>query len=81
MQSLETRLRYLNRAFPYFTHHTFDFEMGAPFRANDFSPGAYLETICQGVHTLMRRGSLTRRRRPRSTTGPGEGSEPGERTA
>lgn len=50
------KLTYVNRAFPYFTHNTFDFR--ATDRLDDplFRREEYVETICRGVYRhLMRK--------------------------
>lgn len=53
--TLRARIRALNRAFVYFTHHTFDFRSSAPPPA-ELEPQAYVETVCRGIHRhLLRR--------------------------
>ena len=44
------RLVYLNRAFSYFSHHTFDFRSSMPFDDPSFEPATYLHTVCSGVY-------------------------------
>jgi len=48
------RLAQVNRSFAYFTHHSFDFRSSLPLDAG-FDGGAYLETICRGVHDHLLR--------------------------
>lgn len=48
------RLALMNRSFAYFTHHSFDFRSSRPL-AQDFDGGAYLRTICRGVHDHLLR--------------------------
>ncbi|MFL5927719.1 MAG: SDR family oxidoreductase [Gaiellaceae bacterium] len=65
-----SRLRRLNRAFAYFTHHTFDFATDPGPRPE---PHAYLDTICSGVHRhLLRQDDteirLAGRRGPRHSS-------------
>ncbi len=72
-RSLAERLRYVNRAFRYFTHHSFDFRSSATLPAPGFEPRAYLVTVCEGVHAMTRRGTLAsarRRRAAAAATGP-----------
>jgi thioester reductase-like protein len=63
------RVRYLNRAFPYFTQNTFDFRSTA-FEPEDHPPREYVETICQGIYRYLstrgrsRSGKGRRARRP-----------------
>lgn len=63
VRSLGEQLRYVNRAFPYFTHTSFDFRSSAPWPDPAFEPRAYLETVCGGIDTMMRRGTLAAGRR------------------
>ncbi len=50
---LERRIGDLNRVFPYFTQHGFDFRGAEP--PDGFQPAPYLETVCAGVrHHLLR---------------------------
>jgi len=63
VRSLALRLRYLNRAFAYFTHTSFDFRAETPCDLPGFDPRAYLETVCAGIETMMRKGTLSRARR------------------
>jgi len=46
------RLRYVNRAFPYFTQNTFDFR-SAMFEPEVHPPREYVETICWGIHRYL----------------------------
>ena len=66
LSGLSERLTYINRVFPYFTHNTFDFRASVPLQDPDFDAVDYVETVCAGLHTLTKQGSLTRKRR--STT-------------
>ncbi len=68
VRSLAERLRYMNRAFRYFTHTSFDFRSSADWPDSAFATPAYLETVCEGVYTMMRRGTLARRPRRRRET-------------
>jgi 1-acyl-sn-glycerol-3-phosphate acyltransferase len=53
---LEAKLRMINRAFPYFTHHTFDFAMARPTLMPGFTAHDYIERVSEGVsrHLLKR---------------------------
>jgi len=68
VRSLSERLRYINRAFRYFTHTSFDFRSSADWPDAGFETREYLETVCEGVYTMMRRGTLARRPRRRRDT-------------
>ncbi len=50
VRRLTSQLNYLNRGFPYFTHHTFDFKASMPLSDPDFVKAEYIETVCRGVH-------------------------------
>jgi thioester reductase-like protein/1-acyl-sn-glycerol-3-phosphate acyltransferase len=52
----DDKVQYLNKAFAYFTHHTFDFRPSRPFDAPGYEPLAYAEIICRGMykHLLLR---------------------------
>ena len=63
LSGLSSRLTYLNRVFPYFTHNTFDFRASVPLQAPDFDAAHYLETVCAGLYTLTKQGSFARKRR------------------
>lgn len=53
---LGERITYLNRAFPYFTHKTFDFRSALPVLDASFRREAYVELVCRGVYRhLMKR--------------------------
>lgn len=53
---LESKLRMINRSFPYFTQNTFDFAMAAPTAMPGFTAHAYIERVSEGVsrHLLKR---------------------------
>ena len=44
------KLKFLNRAFPYFTHNTFDFRPTIPLSDPHFRVDAYIELICRGSY-------------------------------
>lgn len=54
--SLMNRIAYLNRAFPYFTHHTFNFQAATPISIPDFDSKQYIEVICRGVYENLMQG-------------------------
>jgi fatty acyl-CoA reductase len=57
-KSLRTRLGHINRAFPYFTSHSFDFHSSEPLD-HGFEPRRYIRTVCRGVHRHLLRGDQT----------------------
>jgi fatty acyl-CoA reductase len=44
---------YLNKAFEYFTHHTFDFQPKTPCVPPEFSPDQYMEVVCRGLYKFL----------------------------
>jgi alcohol-forming fatty acyl-CoA reductase len=48
-RSLRSRLGMLNRAFPYFTSNSFEFQSSQPL-APGFEHKAYVRLVCQGMH-------------------------------
>jgi 1-acyl-sn-glycerol-3-phosphate acyltransferase len=54
-KSLRTRLAHINRAFPYFTSHSFDFHSTEPLD-HGFEPKRYIRMVCRGVHRHLLRG-------------------------
>lgn len=44
------KLKFLNRAFPYFTHNSFDFRATQPLTDSNFGVESYIELICVGVY-------------------------------
>jgi 1-acyl-sn-glycerol-3-phosphate acyltransferase len=57
-RTLRGHLRHVNRAFPYFTSHSFDFRSSQPLDAA-FDPHAYVELVCRGVHRHVLRADHT----------------------
>ena len=55
-KKLAEKLKYLNRAFPYFTSNTFDFRASEPLSDKLFRREQYIELACMGVfrHLLKR---------------------------
>ncbi len=53
---LLSRLTYINKAFPYFTHHTFNFHTSVPLTDPDFDSMTYVRTACRGVYRYLLRG-------------------------
>jgi 1-acyl-sn-glycerol-3-phosphate acyltransferase len=49
-EKLKERLHYINRAFPYFTSHTFRFDSSLPMTLSGFTPKIYVERACGGIH-------------------------------
>lgn len=47
------KIEYLHEAFPYFTHHSFDFQASTPITIHGFEPKQYIERICRGVAEHM----------------------------
>lgn len=56
LNKADERVQYLNDAFEYFTHHTFDFRRKRPFALEGFHPNAYMGVVLQGIerHLLKR---------------------------
>ena len=54
-KSLRTRLAHINRAFPYFTSHSFDFHSSEPLD-HGYEPTSYIRMVCRGVHRHLLRG-------------------------
>lgn len=55
VRRLSQTLRTINKVFPYFTHHTFNFATGHPLPQH-FNIQAYVDTVCRGALThLMRK--------------------------
>lgn len=52
---LLSKIEYLNRAFPYFTHNSFNFISATPLDIPDFEIKRYTELVCRGVyeHTMQ----------------------------
>lgn len=46
----DEKVRYLNAAFEYFTHHTFDFRAEDPVVPEGFNPAAYVQTVYRGMY-------------------------------
>ncbi len=44
------KLKFLNRAFPYFTHNTFDFRAADPSGDPHWDVDTYIELVCRGVY-------------------------------
>jgi 1-acyl-sn-glycerol-3-phosphate acyltransferase len=57
-KSLRTRLAHINRAFPYFTSHSFDFHASQPLD-HGYEPRSYIRLVCRGVHRHLLRGDPT----------------------
>ena len=57
-KSLRIRLAHINRAFPYFTSHSFDFHSTEPLD-HGFEPKRYIRMVCRGVHRHLLRGDQT----------------------
>lgn len=47
------KIAYLNRAFPYFTHNSFNFQSRQGLHSPHFEPKAYIECVCRGVHAHL----------------------------
>jgi fatty acyl-CoA reductase len=52
----DDKVQYLNKAFAYFTHHTFDFQPTKGFDVEGYTPQTYAEIICRGMykHLMLR---------------------------
>lgn len=57
-RSLRARLTMLNRAFPYFTSNSFEFQSSEPL-GSGFEPKAYVRLVCQGMHVHILRQDPT----------------------
>ncbi len=55
IRRLRERVLELNRVFPYFTHHSFDFRAAEPALGDDFNASEYMQTVCAGVHRHLLR--------------------------
>jgi len=56
VRKLGEKLAYVNGAFPYFTHKTFDFQSKSPLLGKSFHREDYIELVCRGVYRhLMKR--------------------------
>lgn len=54
-----SRVAYLNRAFPYFTHHTFDFKTQFEPLENPCPGGPeYIRRVCRGAHEFLIKADL-----------------------
>jgi len=53
LERLAGNLQYLNTAFPYFTHCSFDFLSSMPIEDSDFERKAYSRTVCRGVYRFL----------------------------
>lgn len=70
------KLKYVNRAFPYFTRNTFDFRAETPFVEPTFRWEEYAEQSCLGVYRhLMKRDETQMSLAGRKHKEPGEISE------
>jgi hypothetical protein len=70
------KLKYVNRAFPYFTRNTFDFRAATPFAEPMFRWEEYAEQSCLGVYRhLMKRDETQMSLAGRKHKEPGEISE------
>ncbi|MBC7473199.1 MAG: SDR family oxidoreductase [Candidatus Sericytochromatia bacterium] len=49
VKTLSNRIKYLNKAFPYFTHNSFHFEASTPL-IMPLDDKQYIEMVCSGVH-------------------------------
>jgi fatty acyl-CoA reductase len=55
VKSLLNKMEYLNRAFPYFTHNSFNFEVSTPI-SMILDSKQYIELVCSGVYeNLMKK--------------------------
>jgi len=50
LERADEKVQYLNQAFRYFTHHTFDFKPVEPFALNDFDPRAYVDIVNRSLY-------------------------------
>ncbi len=50
---MDDTVAYLNKAFEYFTHHTFDFVSAAPALPPTFNPDEYLAIVCRGIYRFL----------------------------
>ena len=50
LERADAKIRYMNSAFEYFTHHTFDFRSAEPVVAPGFKPERYIELINRGMY-------------------------------
>jgi alcohol-forming fatty acyl-CoA reductase len=50
VRTMIERVDHLNTAFSTFTHRTFNFDSSVPMDVSGFTPEAYIDVICDGVH-------------------------------
>ncbi|MEZ4368852.1 MAG: SDR family oxidoreductase, partial [Kofleriaceae bacterium] len=55
LEKADEKVRYLNSAFEYFTHHTFDFQAAQPVDAAGFDPIAYMDVVNRGLYKHLLR--------------------------
>jgi fatty acyl-CoA reductase len=53
------KLKFLNRAFPYFTHNTFDFHCTDATHDTHWTVDGYIELICRGVYRHLMKKDAT----------------------
>ena len=50
LEKVDEKVRYLNKAFSYFTHHTFDFRPETPAVPTGYDPVAYMDAVNAGLY-------------------------------
>ena len=50
LDKADAQVRYLNAAFDYFTHHTFEFRRARAARLDGFAPARYLDVVLRGMY-------------------------------
>ncbi len=55
LEKVDERVRYMNAAFEYFTHHTFDFRPSIPAALEGYSPQAYLDIVNRSLYQHLLR--------------------------
>lgn len=53
LKRMDDTVQYLNKAFEYFTHNSFDFQMKEPCVDDSFSPDDYMLVICRGLYKFL----------------------------
>jgi nucleoside-diphosphate-sugar epimerase/1-acyl-sn-glycerol-3-phosphate acyltransferase len=53
LERADEKVRYLNEAFRYFTHHTFDFRLAEPLALADFDPPQYVDIVNRSLYTHL----------------------------
>lgn len=53
LKRVDETVAYINQAFEYFTHHTFDFQPKEPCVPASFRPDEYMDIVCRGLYRFL----------------------------